>query len=51
MGILLEDQKMCILHYGDDQVVMVQAREDIEYMTRKLVEKYREWSLEIMTTK
>ena len=35
------------LSFADDQVVLAQDRDDVEYMTRKLKEQYEEWGLTI----
>lgn len=34
-------------HFADTQVEMAQDKEDLEYMTRKLIEEYYEWGLEL----
>ena len=35
------------LSFADDQVVLAQDHDDMEYMTRKLKEEYEEWGLTI----
>ena len=35
------------LSFADNQVVLAQDRDDMEYMTRKLKEEYGEWGLTI----
>jgi len=33
------------IQFADDQVVMAQSKEDLDYMCRKLQEKYSKWGL------
>ena len=33
------------MQFADDQVVMAQSKEDLEYMCRKLQEEYSKWGL------
>ena len=33
------------LQFADDQVVMAQSKEDLEYICRKLQEEYSKWGL------
>ena len=47
MGVPINDRTIYTLHYADDQVVLAQDVEDIEYMTRKLFEEYEKWGLEV----
>ena len=35
------------LSFADDQVVLAQDHDDMEYMARKLKEEYEEWGLTI----
>ena len=35
------------LSFADDQAVLAQDRDDVEYMARKLKEEYEEWGLTI----
>ena len=39
------------LQFADDQVVMDQSKEDLEYMCRKLQEEYSEWGLTVNIAK
>ncbi|XP_072375789.1 uncharacterized protein [Diabrotica undecimpunctata] len=47
MGLSIEDETVYTLHYADDQVVIDQDKEDLEYMARKLMEEYKKWGLEV----
>jgi hypothetical protein len=39
------------LQIADDQVVMAQSKEDLEYMCRKLQEEYFKWGLNMNIAK
>ena len=47
MGILLNDSILYTLCFADDQIILAQDYEDWEYMTRKLIEEYNKWGLEV----
>ena len=47
MGIPLENTTLYILQFTDDQVVLADDKEDLEYMTRKLKETYEKWGLDM----
>ncbi|XP_072378004.1 uncharacterized protein [Diabrotica undecimpunctata] len=47
MGLSIGDETLYTLHYADDQVVIAQDKEDLEYMARKLMEEYKKCSLEV----
>ena len=48
MGIPLNDgTTLYTLCFADDQVVLAQDREDLEYMARNLIEEYSKWGLEV----
>lgn len=47
MGIPLNEEHLYTLSFADDQIVMAQDYEDLEYMTRKLIEEYNNWGLEV----
>ena len=52
MGVpLREDGTLYTLCFADDQVVIAQDEEDANYMTRKLVEVYRKWGMEVNVVK
>ena len=47
MGIPIQNTYVYSLSFADDQVVLAQDHDDMEYMTRKLKEEYKEWGLTI----
>lgn len=48
MGIPLnDDTTLYTLCFADDQVIVAQDQEDLTYMTRKLIEEYKNWGLEV----
>ena len=48
MGVQLnEDTTLYTLHFADDQVVVAQDKEDLEFMTRRLFACYEEWGLTV----
>lgn len=47
MGIPLENNNLFTLCFADDQIVIAQDYEDLEYMARKLIEEYEKWGLEV----
>ena len=47
MGVTLENTTQCTLQFADDQVVLAGNKEDLEYMTHKLIETYEKWGLEL----
>ena len=47
----LIDNTVYTLCFADDQVVVAQDYHGMEYMTRKLIEKYKLWGLEVDTKK
>lgn len=51
MGIPLNENILYTLSFADDQIVLAQDMEDLEYMTRKLVEEYEGWGLEVNMSK
>ena len=52
MGVpLREDGTLYTLCFADDQMVIAQDEEDANYMTRKLVEVYRKWGMEVNVVK
>jgi len=51
MGIPLNNTTLDTLRFADDQVILAQDYEDLEYLTRKLVEEYTKWSLEVNVNK
>ncbi|XP_030746803.1 uncharacterized protein LOC115875475 [Sitophilus oryzae] len=51
MEIPLNDSILYTLCFGDDQIILAQDYEDLEYMTRKLIEEYHKWGLEVNLNK
>lgn len=47
MGIDIGDTCLYTLQFADDQVIMANDKDDLEYMARKLREEYKQWGLEI----
>lgn len=47
MGIELVNKCMYTLQFADDQVVIANDKEDLEYMMRKLIEEYNHWGLSV----
>ncbi|XP_044749542.1 uncharacterized protein LOC123310188 [Coccinella septempunctata] len=52
MGIPLNDETtLYTLCFADDQILIAQDQDDLNYMTRKLVEEYKKWGLEVNVKK
>jgi hypothetical protein len=51
MGVQLGRDYIQTLLFADDQVVLAEDEEDVEYMLRKLIEEYDKWGLEVNTEK
>ena len=51
MGVDLDGVCLYTLQFADDQVIIANDKEDLEYMARRLQEEYRKWGLEINTQK
>lgn len=51
MGLPLNDNVLYTLCFADDQILVAQDYEDMNYMTRKLIEEYTKWGLEINLNK
>jgi len=45
MGYNVDNSTIYTLQFGDDQVVLAQSKEDLEYMYWKLQEEYSKWGL------
>lgn len=43
MGLMIRDDT--VLLFADDKLLVAEDYEDLEYMTRKLMEKYEKWDL------
>lgn len=51
MGITLNNTSLYTLCFADDQIVLAQDYEDLQYMTRKLIEEYTKWGLRVNIAK
>jgi hypothetical protein len=47
MGIPIQNTYVYSLNFADDQVLLAQDNDDMEYMVRKLKEGYEEWELTV----
>ena len=47
MGVTVGGDTIYSLLFADDQLLMAEDYEDLEYMTRKLKEEYEKWGLKI----
>ena len=47
MGIPVGNDSIYTLLFADDQIVISQDYEDMEYMLRKLLEEYEKWGLKV----
>ena len=47
MGIPIQNTHVYSLNFADDQVLLAQDHDDMEYMARKLKEEYEKWGLTI----
>jgi len=45
LGIPIQDTHVYSHNFADDQVLIAQDHDDIEFMTRKLKEEYEKWGL------
>lgn len=51
IGIPINENTIYSLSFADDQVVIEQDLDEIDYMTRKLIEEYDQWGLDLNLTK
>ena len=47
MGIPIQNTYIYSLNFADDQVLLAQDHDDMEYVARKLKEEYEKWGLAI----
>jgi len=45
MGIPIQNTHVYSLNFADDQVLIAQGHDDMEFMARKLKEEYEKWGL------
>jgi hypothetical protein len=51
MGLEIQDTTIYSMLFADDQLLIAQDYEDLEYMTRKLIGEYELWDLELNVKK
>lgn len=51
MGIDANGTHLFTLQFADDQVLLAENRDNLEYMTRKLSEEYNKWGLSMNVSK
>ena len=51
MGLEIQDTTIYSVLYVDDQLLIAEDYEDLEYMTRKLIEEYELWGLKLSVKK
>jgi len=51
MGLEIQDTTIYSMLSADDQVLIAQDYEDLEYMTRKLIDEYELWGLKLNVKK
>jgi len=51
MGIPVQNTHVYSLSFADDQVLIAQDHDDMEFMARKLKEEYEKWGLTINSEK
>jgi len=51
MGLEIQDTTIYSLLFADDQLLIAQDYEDLEYMTRKLIDEFELWGLKLNVKK
>jgi len=51
MGLEIQDTTIHSMLFADDQLLIAQDYEDLEYMTRKLIDEYELWDLKLNVKK
>jgi len=51
MGLEIQDTTIYSMLFADDQLLTAQDYEDLEYMTRKLIDEYELWGLKLNVKK
>ena len=51
MGLEIQDTTIYSMLFADDQLLTAQDYEDLEYMTRKLIDEYGLWRLKLNVKK
>ena len=47
MGLEIQDTTIHSMLFADDQLLIAQDYEDLEYMRRKLIDEYELWGLKL----
>ena len=47
MGLEIQDTTIYSMLFADDQLLIVQDYEDLEYVTKKLIDEYELWGLKL----
>ena len=47
MGLEIQDTTIYSVPFADDQLLIAQDYEDLEYMTKKLIDAYELWGLKL----
>jgi len=47
MGLEIQDTTIYSMSFADNQLLIAQDYEDLEYMTRKLIDEYELWCLKL----
>ena len=48
MGLEIQDTTIYSMLFADDELLIAQDYEDLEYMTRKLIDEYELWGLTLL---
>ena len=51
MGLEIQDTTVYALLFAGDQLLIAQDYEDLEYMTRKVIDEYELWGLKLNVKK
>ena len=51
MGLEIQDTTIYSMLFADDQLLIAQDYEDLEYMTKKLIDEYELWGLKLNVKK
>lgn len=51
MGLEIRDTTIYRMLFADDQLLIAQDYEDLEYMTKKLIDEYELWGLKLNVKK
>ena len=51
MGLEIQDMTIYPMLFADDQLLIAQDYEDLQYMTRKLIDEYELWGLKLNVKK